>query len=210
MEVTDIRRWGESCREDRLLPFLLHLTSLPCLQSLHLTKVHLSRLPAAALVQAVLATPTVELDPLSNSLTTYQASLLLASLSSSSSKKVNDPKLSHLTLRNCSLTAVCPHLMASLANLSSFTALWVEFSPAQLEVMVASLANPSSKLRSLTLPDYYCAGLATRFGLFFPPKNSPTFRFSPPGHFSQRPFPLPWLPLSLSPMDAMCQISCGN
>ena len=175
MEVTDIRRWGESCREDRLLPFLLHLASLPCLQSLHLTKVHLSRLPAAALVQAVLATPTVELDPLSNSLTTYQASLLLASLSSSSDcRSKNDSKLSHLTLRNCSLTAVCPHLMASLANLSSFTALWVEFSPAQLEVMVTSLANPSSKLRSLTLPDYYCAGLATRFGLFSQ-KNSTTF-----------------------------------
>ena len=204
--MTDIRRWGEACREDRLLPFLTHLTSLPCLSSLHLTKVHLSRLPAAALVQAVLATPSVQLDPLSNSLTTYQASLLLASLSSS---KTGSPGLSHLTLRNCSLTAVCPHLMVSLANLSSFTALWVEFSPAQLEVMVTSLANPSSKLRSLTLPDYYCAGLATRFGLFLQ-KDSPTFRFSPPGHFSQRPFPLPWLPLSLSPMDAMCQISCGN
>ena len=157
--MTDIRRWGEACREDRLLPFLTHLTSLPCLSSLHLTKVHLSRLPAAALVQAVLATPSVQLDPLSNSLTTYQASLLLASLSSS---KTGNPGLSHLTLRNCSLTAVCPHLMASLANLSSFTALWVEFSPAQLEVMLTSLASSNSKLRALTLPDYYCAGLATR------------------------------------------------
>ena len=163
IEVTDIRRWGEPCREDRLLPFLSHLTSLPCLSSLHLTKVHLSRLPAASLVQAVLATPIVELDPLSNSLTTYQASLLLASLSSSDqASKMGKPKLSHLTLRNCSLTAVCPHLMTALANLSSFTALWVEFSPAQLEVLLTSLASSNSRLRSLTLPDYYCAGLATR------------------------------------------------
>ena len=161
--MTDIRRWGEACREDRLLPFLTHVTSLPCLASLHLTKVHLSRLPAAALVQAVLATPKVELDPLSNSLTTYQASLLLASLSSSDrTSKTSNPGLSDLTMRNCSLTSVCPHLMASLANLSSFTALWVEFSPDQLEVMLTSLASPNSRLRSLTLPDYYCAGLATR------------------------------------------------
>ena len=52
--------------------------------------------------------------------------------------------------------------MVALANLSSFTALWVEFSPAQLEVMLTSLASPNSRLRALTLPDYYCAGLATR------------------------------------------------
>ena len=143
--MTDIRRWGETCREDRLLPFLTHLTSLPCLSSLHLTKVHLSRLPAAALIQAVLAIPRVELDPLSNSLTTYQASLLLASLSSS-----KNPGLAHLTLRNCSLTAVCPHLMAALTNLASFTALWVEFTPVQLEVMLTSLTSSNSRLRALT------------------------------------------------------------
>ena len=128
-----------------------------------MSQVHLSRLPATVLVQALLATPIVHLDPLSNSFTTYQASLLLASLSSHGrSTSTNNLRLSHLSLSNCSLTSVCPELMSSLANLDSFTTSLVEFSPVQLEVMLKALTSPKSQLKALTLPDYYCARLATK------------------------------------------------
>ena len=111
----------------------------------------------------MLSTPTVHLDPLSNSFTTYQASLLLASLSSQGrSTSRSNLRLSHLTLCNCSLTSVSPELMTSLANLDSFSTSLVEFSPVQLEVMLKALTSPKSQLKALTLPDYYCTRLATK------------------------------------------------
>lgn len=156
--MTELRAWDSVCRQDRILPFLRLTTSLPRLTSLRLTKVHLSRLPAAALAQAVLNTPHVEIDPLNHSLSPYQATVLLTTLASHPR-----PLLTHLSLLHCSLTQAPAHLLATtVAKLTSFSALWVELTQEQVVAMITALAAHDSKLRSLVMPDYYTAEVATR------------------------------------------------
>ena len=108
--------------------------------------------------QALVSTPEVLLDPLSYSLSRYQATIFLSQLATCPC-----PSLTHLTLRHCSLTSVPPPLLArAVARLTSFTALWVELSHTQVPALFTALADPSSRLRHLSLSDYYGTEMVTR------------------------------------------------